>query len=260
MIVAPHPDDDVLATSGLIQRVLADGGEVFVVFVTDGDNNPWPQRAMFRKIFVGPEELAAWGAIRRREALCSLDRFGAGRITTEFFSLPDSRIARMARSGDDRLTKAIREAAARFHPTLIVSPSSFDLHADHRAVSWFVHRALPEASIVTYIVHGRPPAGRIAFRIVLTDREQARKRDAIECHASQLLLSRRRFLGYAREKESFFLAEHDLVRIDSRFRERIADLRHALLAIRGGDPPPEPSGIESAADVEDRPGDVAGLF
>jgi len=72
MIIAPHPDDDVIAAGGLIQRIVAGGGEVSVVYVTDGENNPWPQRYMKRKWSIGPEDRAEWGAMRRREALASL--------------------------------------------------------------------------------------------------------------------------------------------------------------------------------------------
>ena len=43
-VLAPHPDDESLGTGGLIQQALAAGAEVRVIFVTDGDNNPWPQR------------------------------------------------------------------------------------------------------------------------------------------------------------------------------------------------------------------------
>src|SRR5512143_3590489 len=37
MVFAPHPDDETLGAGGLIQRVLATGGKVRVVFVTNGD-------------------------------------------------------------------------------------------------------------------------------------------------------------------------------------------------------------------------------
>ena len=40
LMLAPHPDDESLGTGGLIQRATRAGGEVHVVFVTDGDNNP----------------------------------------------------------------------------------------------------------------------------------------------------------------------------------------------------------------------------
>ncbi|MDN5925258.1 MAG: PIG-L family deacetylase, partial [Xanthomonadales bacterium] len=40
MVIAPHPDDESLATGGLLQQALAGTAAVKVVLVTDGDNNP----------------------------------------------------------------------------------------------------------------------------------------------------------------------------------------------------------------------------
>src|SRR5437763_13071541 len=39
MLVAPHPDDDMLGAGGLMQRVLETGGTVRVVYLTDGDGD-----------------------------------------------------------------------------------------------------------------------------------------------------------------------------------------------------------------------------
>jgi hypothetical protein len=41
LIIAPHPDDEVLACGGLIQQALALGDSVWVVYVTAGDGS-WP--------------------------------------------------------------------------------------------------------------------------------------------------------------------------------------------------------------------------
>ena len=40
MVFSPHPDDESLGAGGLIQRVLAAGGKVRVVFMTNGDGFP----------------------------------------------------------------------------------------------------------------------------------------------------------------------------------------------------------------------------
>src|SRR5262245_63470691 len=37
LVVAPHPDDEVLGAGGLMQQVHAAGGRVRVVYLTDGD-------------------------------------------------------------------------------------------------------------------------------------------------------------------------------------------------------------------------------
>src|ERR1700752_3256653 len=124
-ILAPHPDDDVIAAGGLIQRVLAAHGDVHVVFITDGEDNPWPQRFIERKFFIEAGDRARWGAMRRREALCSLARLGIGESSATFLAFPDQGIARLARRRDTRLRETLRAMVEKIQPTIIVTPSSF---------------------------------------------------------------------------------------------------------------------------------------
>jgi len=250
VILAPHPDDDVIAAGGLIQRVLAARGNVHVVFITDGENNPWPQRFIERKFFLEAGDRAKWGAMRRREALCSLARLGVGERSATFLAFPDQHIAKLARARDTRVGNALRAVIEKIQPTLIVSPSSFDLHSDHRAIAYFAHAAAPDATIATYVVHGAGPPRRLTCQIDLSAHEQQRKHEAIECHISQLTLSRERFLSYARQTESFYAPEFDVVRVDSRTREWLTAFRHSMRVLFGVYPRVE-SGVQPAADVQD---------
>lgn len=215
LVIAPHPDDETIGAGALIQRAVAAGGEVSALFATDGDNNPWPQRALKKKWRITADERAAWGATRRDEARAALEHLGASSASAIFLGHPDRALLRYARHGDPRIAEALRAIVADFDPTLIVSPSVLDLHADHRAIAHFVHAIAGAHPIVTYIVHGTGPTERIAARLELTDDERARKRSAIEHHTSQMLLSRERFLSYAQPVEVFYRAEHDIVRPES---------------------------------------------
>jgi N-acetyl-1-D-myo-inositol-2-amino-2-deoxy-alpha-D-glucopyranoside deacetylase len=233
LVIAPHPDDESIATGGLLQRVIAAGGTVRVVFVTDGDNNPWPLRFLKKKLRITDADRAEWGALRREESRHALTVLGATAESATFLGYPDRMLARMARAGDVRAGDAITRAIADFAPSLLVVPSSFDLHADHRTIAWFAHSVTPRPNIVTYLVHGHPPQDRVALRLELTAEEAARKRAAIECHQSQLVLSRTRLLSYARTIEEFYQTEHDVARLDSRFREWSRALRHATRVVTG---------------------------
>jgi LmbE family N-acetylglucosaminyl deacetylase len=260
LIVAPHPDDDAIGAGGLIQRAVASGARVRVVFATDGESNAWPQRFMHRKLVIRKDDRARWGAMRREEAVEALGRLGVERDAARFLGFPDQKIAALARAGCPKIHAALKSVIDDFQPTLIVAPSSRDLHADHRALAYFVHRIAGESTpIVTYVIHGDPIAERMAVRLELTPREQLWKRQAIECHKSQLLLSRDRFLSYARPVESFYAAEHDVVGIDTASSQWLAAFRHAGRVLFGsydaGD-----SGVQPAADVQDGAGDVAGLL
>jgi LmbE family N-acetylglucosaminyl deacetylase len=235
LIIAPHPDDETIATGGLIQRARS----VRVLFVTDGERNPWPQRATLRRWRINDEDRRRWGELRREEARASLALLGAAEESARFLGLPDAELMRLARTGGCDLTAIVQDEVRKFAPTLVVSPSSFDLHSDHRASAWFVHQAIaPGMPLVTYVIHGEPPPSRAAFELELTEPERLRKREAIECHASQLRLSRSRFLAHARSRELFCAPEHDRVHIDTRATEILGSVRHALHVLR---PWPRPS-------------------
>ncbi|HYS56434.1 MAG TPA: PIG-L family deacetylase [Thermoanaerobaculia bacterium] len=243
-----------------MQRVQERGGEIAVVFVTDGENNPWPQRFLHKKLFLTDGDRSAWGAMRRREALCSLERLGVPAQSARFLSFPDQGIARLARHGENILREIVIKIVDDFKPTAIISPSSFDQHSDHRAIAYCIHKAAPDANIATYVIHGKAPAQRELSRIELSAREQKRKLDAVKCHQSQLALSRARFLSYACRGEAFYKAEFDVVRVESAMRERFIAFQHAVRVCFGAYPSIEDSGVKPAADVQDSAGDVAGLL
>ena len=213
--------------------MLAARGEVHVVFITDGENNPWPQRFIERKFFIEAGDRAKWGAMRRREAICSLARLGVGERSCTFLGFPDQGIARLARRRDKSLVDALGAVFERIRPTLIITPSSYDLHSDHRATAYFAHAAAGDTPVATFVVHGAGPEDRLAGKIELSEHEQQRKREAIECHVSQLTLSRERFLAYAKQVESFYKPEFDVVRVDSAAREWWTAFWHSLRVVFG---------------------------
>jgi LmbE family N-acetylglucosaminyl deacetylase len=215
LIVAPHPDDETIGAAALIQRAVAAGGIVRAVFVTDGDNNPWPLRVSRRKWTVTADDRRAWGTMRREEARAALQHLGATADGASFLGYPDRELAAFAGRGDGRITDALTAIVTAFDPTLVVVPSIQDLHADHRAVAIFAHAAARGRDLVTYVVHGTGAHERVAARLTLTAGERARKLAAIEKHESQLLLSRERFLSYAGEVETFYRAEGDILRPDT---------------------------------------------
>jgi N-acetyl-1-D-myo-inositol-2-amino-2-deoxy-alpha-D-glucopyranoside deacetylase len=236
LVIAPHPDDETIAAGGLLQRAVAAGGEVRVILVTDGDNNPWPLRFLKKKLRINDTDRAEWGSLRREESQRALAVLGVSPSAATFLGYPDRLLTKMARSGDLRVRDTLAAAVDAFGPTLLVAPSAFDLHADHRAIGWLAHAAAPGANIITFLVHGHPPPERVAFRIELTADEAARKRAAIECHQSQLILSRRRFLSYARATELFLQPEFDIAKLDSRFRDWRYALEHAARVVTSRGP------------------------
>lgn len=219
MVLAPHPDDESLAAGGMIQRALTHGAAVSVVFMTDGENNPWPQRALERRIWIGARQRAAWGARRRGEAGAALRVLGsADAIGVHRLGWPDGGITWKLLDDTGPMVAALRALVERERPTLLILPDLVDRHPDHSAIHVLVELVFETMPAATrpacfgYLLHGRSrPGAPIRAVFALDDAERDRKRRAIAAHASQMALSGRRLLRWAAATETFVegLASHD---------------------------------------------------
>lgn len=206
MMLAPHPDDEALGTGGLIQQANAAGAKVRVVFTTDGDNNPWPQRYVERRWFINAECRQRWGAQRRGEALNSVRTLGLSAKDAAFMGFPDAYILKLWKQRDVRVLEAFVSEFRDFKPTHLVVPSPQDGHPDHRGVYEFAQEALRITKLqpaqYSYLIHRQffhPHATGISVQ--LSPSEQQTKLSAILCHLTQMHLSRGRFVGYAKAEE-----------------------------------------------------------
>lgn len=200
LVFAPHPDDETLATGCLMQRALAGGAAVRVVFATDGDNNPWPQRWLERRWRIGPAERARWGIRRRDEAREALARLGGGAIEARFLGWPDQGLTAMLMT-DDGPVGDLAAQIGSFAPTVIALPLPEDRHPDHSALHVLLRLALrrgPDSSrLLGYAVH----RGRSLPDATDAGPMARRKLDALAAYRSQLALSRGRLLGMAQRPE-----------------------------------------------------------
>ena len=215
MLIAPHPDDEALACSVILRKAVRAGAAIHVVYVTDGDNNPWPQRVLERRWRLSPSDRKRWGKLRRSEALAALRVLGIHPSDVQFLALPDQGLTdlllRDCNSALARLTQVIDD----WSPTDILVPSLSDIHPDHNAVAVMMRLILAdflagEVSQWNYLVHGHSPAFfDRAAELSASEVETAAKRDAIRCHQTQIKLSRRRFLRYATRPERFLRVESE---------------------------------------------------
>src|SRR5262249_9348450 len=145
-------------TGGLIQLALAAGAAVRVVFATDGDNNPWPQRWVERRLSIDPAARARWGARRRAEAEAALATLGVPAGSARFLGWPDLGLTRLLEA-DDAAIDTLAAEIAGFAPTHVALPSLHDRHPDHGALHVLVELALDKAGAACerlgYVVHGR---------------------------------------------------------------------------------------------------------
>src|SRR5438477_12722723 len=246
MLIAPHPDDEALACSVILQKAVRAGAAIRIIYVTDGDDNPWPQRAVERRWRLSASDRERWGKLRRSEALAALRVLGIHPAEVQFLALPDQGLTDLLlRDCNSALTRLI-EVIDDWSPTDILVPSLSDIHPDHNAVAVmmrliFADFLAGEVSQWNYLVHGCSAAFfDRATELSSSEVETATKRDAIRRHQTQMKLSRRRFLRYATRPERFLRVEREsavwcdgAVYSVSRTRDNLnVDLRFAVEPLR----------------------------
>jgi LmbE family N-acetylglucosaminyl deacetylase len=189
LIVAPHPDDECIATGGLIQQAIAVGARVHVVYLTYGDNHEIAYWALRKIPALTPAQYRSLGETRRAEAIQGTTSLGLKPDDLTFLGYPDTGTLRIWEStwqpgtsryhlatgtrvvpyGDAQSPGSPYNAAAiltdftsvvhSFNPTVVAFPSPLDLNPDHQAAYLFTAAALFDLGVnpqrYTYIVHLR---------------------------------------------------------------------------------------------------------
>ncbi len=175
VVVSPHPDDEVLAAGGTVQRLVLAGAVVTVISLTDGEASDPAHPGL--------------GAVRHAELLSAIDRLGVASVDVVRLGLSDGLLAAMP---PDDLSALIEQAAG---PTdTWIAPLPHDGHPDHdeagRATASVTERS--GARLCQYAVWawhwgrgGDLPLDR-AVRVDLDELALARKRRAIDEFRSQI--------------------------------------------------------------------------
>ena len=181
VVVAPHPDDEVLALGGMLAMLAARGDQMLVVSVTDGDASH-PGSARW-----SPEKLAQ---IRHGEAITGLGQLGIEPQCCLRLSLPDGRV----HSHRAQLVELLSQV---LHPgDVVLSTWTADGHPDHEATAV----AVAEACATAHCRHLQSPVwmwhwavpgdSRVPWaqmcQLRLTPDAQRRKKLALLAHGSQL--------------------------------------------------------------------------
>jgi len=77
LIIAPHPDDEILAVGGTIAHLVQEGHTVLVVFLTNGDANRAAKRLLTLNPLHRATDYRALGYRRQKEAVLALECLGA---------------------------------------------------------------------------------------------------------------------------------------------------------------------------------------
>lgn len=233
--MAPHPDDESLACSIVLQRAVSAGAAIRVVYATDGENNPWPQRLCQRRWRLNDSDRSRWGQLRQREALNALSQLGVTEAAAQFLHLPDQGLTDLLFFDCDRAVTMLSSCIVEWEPTDVLLPALADTHPDHSALSVLVRLAMQEVPSPLpfarwdFMVHGYDAEfSRGATQLRPTSEETIAKREAIRCHRTQLKLSRGRFMAYTSRPERLMNVSSSVadlsVEPNSQFGSRSHDL------------------------------------
>ena len=114
IVVAPHPDDEVLGAGGLIHAWASAGQDVTVVSVTDGE------AADTRRPHLD--------LVRRTELRNALRRLSLVHVSVKRLGIPDGQVGEHKNRLRSALTECAREGVT------LIAPYERDGHPDHEAV------------------------------------------------------------------------------------------------------------------------------
>ncbi len=189
LVLAPHPDDEVLGAGGVLREAVSRGLPVRVVFLTHGDSNEWSFLAYRKRPVLMPGGALAMGALRQREAVAASAALGVPAQDLTFLGYPDYGTLDIWRShwgtrppDRGRITRAravpyptafrpgapfkgeeilsdLETILREFRPTRIFVSHPADHHPDHAALYLFTCVALWDlqgevtATVHPFLVH-----------------------------------------------------------------------------------------------------------
>ncbi|MEJ5328351.1 MAG: PIG-L family deacetylase [Candidatus Bathyarchaeia archaeon] len=135
VVFAPHPDDEALGCGGTLSKRISEGWEIFIVFVTCGEN---ALSDIFGISFnPSPAELKA---MRINEAYAAAKVLGVHSENLIFFNFEDGKVC----YHKERLRKEALLLLKRLEPTEVYFPYERDVNIDHAATSEIIAYCIRE--------------------------------------------------------------------------------------------------------------------
>lgn len=192
LVLAPHCDDETLASAGIILAARRTGSQVRVVIATNGDGYLFATAEDFHKIYPHAQDYIRMGELRQQESLSALALLGVPSSQVVFLSYPDrgspsmwndhwlsadpyrSQFTNDTKSpyaltydpqdvyaGEDYLDDIV-SILKDYRPDLIIYPHPEDTHPDHWGLNAFTRLAITQVEHAdssyrpdqyTYLVH-----------------------------------------------------------------------------------------------------------
>jgi N-acetyl-1-D-myo-inositol-2-amino-2-deoxy-alpha-D-glucopyranoside deacetylase len=191
LVLAPHPDDEAIATAGVLQKAQALHIPVKIVYLTNGDNNELAFLVYKKRPILSRNGLLKMGELRRQEATKAMKDLGFRAEQLVFLGYPDfgtlnifvrfwgegkayrsllTRVTSVPYSDSlnpeapykgESILADMKQVLLDFKPTKIFVSHPADTNGDHRALFlflqvalWDLDKKLPTTpQIYPYLVH-----------------------------------------------------------------------------------------------------------
>ena len=189
LIIAPHPDDEILAAGGVIQKAITKKATVKVVYITNGKHNLLSLFLRHKLLLKDKENVIELGKVRKKESIEACKILGLNENNLIFLGYPDSGILKIflnhwgnqkpfkdslsqltyteqeegisfyASYKGENILKDLETVILNTNPTKVFIPSPYDTNEDHIGSYLFSRMALLSledivpAEIYLYIVH-----------------------------------------------------------------------------------------------------------
>ncbi|MBF0479113.1 MAG: PIG-L family deacetylase, partial [Candidatus Omnitrophica bacterium] len=190
LIVSPHPDDEAIATGGVISRAVKAGIPLKIVYLTNGDNNEPAFMIYEKRLVVKQKAVLMMGELRCHESINGMQALGVKRDQLVFLGYPDwgtedifkafwserkpfktglTRVNHVPYEDalsagspyvGDSILKDFKQVLTEFKPTKIFVSNQLDSQRDHRAAFlflqvalWDLEESIPRPDVYGYVVH-----------------------------------------------------------------------------------------------------------
>lgn len=190
LILAPHPDDEAIGCSGLIQEAVRKKADLRVLYLTNGDHNQAAFVVYEKRLTFRTGEFIHMGRVRRKESIKAMGLLGVPKDNLIFLGYPDfgtfsifqkywqkvkpyksilTRISSVPYKENlsfgapyvgESILKDLKAVLLAYLPNKIFVSHPIDVNGDHKVFPLFLQVALadlrsilPEVTVYNYLIH-----------------------------------------------------------------------------------------------------------
>lgn len=187
LVIAPHPDDEVIGCGGLIKKIKDSGGQVYVLYMTVGDTKDFSKKG-----FSSTDERLK--EIKKVVKLLKIDGWDMAFLGNDYHLKLDL-LGQKALM--DKIERESKVSIEKIKPTVVAYPSPTSYNQDHRLVAQASHASLrpaPDKHTVETVLIYEEPADSWTFKrsfepnffVSLTNDQLNAKIRALKLYRSQL--------------------------------------------------------------------------